>query len=208
MNKISYFFFLLLCVFSISCKAQTVVSIYDGPISTPPNSYLKDTYNDMNPFVGTWKQTFSKGNSLTIELKKITKAKRPSGNSYSDLIVGEYKYEVNFENIVNNLPLVLNSSNGYTNHSIYGRVIGNSSIAGAPNCSECATNARYISVRLKDPSRPGIIGNMIMVHFVQNGVSKIRLRILNTTDENYASGNSTTSQVLTIPEGIYTLIKQ
>ena len=192
----------------VSCEAQTVVAIYDGPMSIPTNSYLKDTYNDFGPLAGKWKLTMGKGSSLTIELKKITKAHRPSGKSYTDLLVGEYTYEQSFQVLVDGLPLVLDSSIGYTNHSIYGGVIGDSTMPGAPDCPECPSNARYISVRLTDPSKPGIYGEMIMVRFVQNGTAKLRIRVLDKYDANYASGASTTPQNLTLPEGIYTLTKQ
>ncbi len=50
---------------------------------------------------------------------------------------------------------------------------------------------------------------MVFAHFVENGTEKLRMRILNThndyvlTDPDYSGPD-----VLAVPEGVYTFIKQ
>ena len=80
---------LLLCLIAyLSIKAQ----IY--PLRTysqiPDNSYLKDTNNEFDSYVGTWKGVWD-GKIIYLKLDKITYKYFASINEYRDLLVGRFK---------------------------------------------------------------------------------------------------------------------
>ena len=63
------FLIIILFTLTISCKAQTY------PLRTftqiPQNAYLKDTNNELQYYVGTWKGSWN-NKTIYITLKKIT----------------------------------------------------------------------------------------------------------------------------------------
>ncbi|KMQ69562.1 hypothetical protein ACM39_00400 [Chryseobacterium sp. FH2] len=66
--KKNTFLYLIIILFSISCKAQQYP--LDTDYKTIPNySYLKDTNNSLLPYVGNWKATYS-GNEIILKIEK------------------------------------------------------------------------------------------------------------------------------------------
>ena len=194
--------YFILIILSFSCKAQNIVSIYNTPLSAPQAPYYKDIDSDFNPLEGEWK--WENGNSsLTIQMQKMTMISQ--GNGYSDIMIGEYKYIENGTELVNYLPLVPNTSNLQT-HNLWGGIITTLN-KGFPPCAECAPNTRFIIVSVTETDKPGLYGKMVMAHFTENNVEKIRMRIWNTYNEN-VSVDYTGPNDITIPEGVYTLVKQ
>ena len=104
MKKIN---FIVLMLFVISCKAQIPIkSIYDD--TDINGAYYKDTNNDFDKFVGTWKYT-NGITSLTITLQKKAqyhKFHSNGDNYYLDVMVGEYKYIENGVEKINTLPFL------------------------------------------------------------------------------------------------------
>lgn len=199
---------------TLSCKAQNVVSIYDGPWDLPPRPrYFKDVYNDHNKFVGTWK--WQNGtNSWTIEFKKVVKFESKIKNEttglytseYNDYLVGEYKYVSNGLERINSYPLLL-GKDPYS-YNIYAHTITTTN-RGFPPCSECAPNTRFIIGKIKDPTRPGLLGKIRMAIFTENGIEKIRLRITYPdSDPSVIGPNYSGPKTISINSGVYTLIKQ
>jgi hypothetical protein len=82
-------FFILL-----SCKAQTVIKSIEGDGSCPlydTNCYEKDVNNEFGKYVGTW--TYTNGDTeLIFKLKKEEHYQISTNSSYTDMLVGEYKY--------------------------------------------------------------------------------------------------------------------
>lgn len=201
-KKMKQIFLILLFTVTLNCKSQTIVALYNGTDDIVNNPYYKDVDNDFNPFIGEWK--WENGtDSWTIQLQKMTMV--PRGNSFYDEIFGEYKYIENGQVLVNTLPLVANTSD-LTTHNIWGGVITTLN-RGFPPCSECQPDTRFIILYLKDSTRPGLHGEIIMAHFTEGGIEKIRMRVLNTFNEN-ATADYTGPNELTIPEGVYTFVKQ
>lgn len=66
-NYLKYFLLLIM----ISCKAQSpIINLTDYNETIPTGSYLKDTFFDLDPFVGTY--VFEEGNIyFKVILKKI-----------------------------------------------------------------------------------------------------------------------------------------
>jgi len=187
----------------ISCKAQNIVPLFDGPISVPAGSYYKDVDNDLNTFEGEWR--WENGNSSwTIQFQKFVMVPS-SGESLWDNLVGEYQYIENGVELINELPFTPNTDN-LIGHNLWGGVI---SLVpnGAPPCDECTANSRYVELTIQDPTRPGRSGDIIFVHFIENGIEKIRLELYNSSYMGNYDHPGVPNE-LTIPEGTYTFIKQ
>ncbi len=82
--------FLIIALFIsiIFCKAQTY------PLRTftevPENAYLKDTNNELQYYVGTWKGTWN-NKTIYITFKKITNQYNPNLKYYKDFLIGKFK---------------------------------------------------------------------------------------------------------------------
>jgi len=198
----------------LSCKAQNIVPIYNvNGVELPEDeAYLKDVDNDYNPYVGTWKWE-SGNNSLTIIFNKVEQYTSSVGD-YSDLLVGEYQYIENSVELVNTFPLIepigipniVNQEDAMRNNNIVSYSITTNDI-GFPPCPECAPNTRFIILSIKEPTKPGLWGGIVMARFVESGVEKIRAKITMRFNEN-ASINYSGPEIITIPVGVYTFIKQ
>ena len=81
----------ILFTFTISCQAQTYPLRTYG-IEYPPNSYIKDTNNELVEYEGTWKGTWN-NKTVYIYLKKIKKHFTHLANNpyYKDILIGKFK---------------------------------------------------------------------------------------------------------------------
>ena len=210
-EKMKNIFKILSVLFLISCKAQTITPLY--PVDSSPtneiivNQYYKDVDNDYNPYVGTWKWE-SGNNSLTIIFNKVVYNNNGHGD-FSDLLVGEYQYIENGVELVNTFPLIepigipniVNQEDPWENNIVSIRIADTHK--GIPPCPECAPNTRFIILEISDPTKPNLMGDIVMARFVESSVEKIRARIYKTHNLSNSNGE------LSIPENsIYTLIKQ
>lgn len=197
-----YILIFVIILLSLSCKAQNIVPLFDGPIDVPTGSYFKDVDNDFQPFIGEWK--WEDGNSAwTIQFLKIEMV--PEFQTYTDVLIGEYQYIENGVELINELPFTPNTEDS-TTHNIWGGVI---SLVpnGAPPCDECPSDSRYIELRIKDSTRQGRFGDIIFVRFTENGIEKMRLELYNSSYMGNYDHPGVPNE-LTIPEGTYTFIKQ
>ncbi|PWK20850.1 DUF6705 family protein [Xanthomarina spongicola] len=208
---VTYFIFSLV----LSCKAQSITPLY--PVTsnqtneTITNRYYKDVDNDYNPYVGIWKWE-SGNNSLTIIFNKFEHYPSGSGD-YFDFLLGEYKYTENSVELVNTFPLIepigvpnIVNQEDPLNNNISSIVITTID-RGFPPCPECAPNTRFIILSISDPTKPGLWGEIKMARFVEGGVEKIRAKINMKFNEN-ASIDYSGPDNITIPDGVYTFIKQ
>ena len=107
--------FLILVIATLSCKAQSpIISMVDyennDDIELTENCYLKDVENKFQPYIGTW--YWSQGNSnFTIVFEKIEMAYSIHSQTYSDYLVGKYKYVQDGVEIVNTLNVIVDASN-------------------------------------------------------------------------------------------------
>jgi len=86
-------FLLSFIITIISCKAQQTYLLNESAVDMPENSYFKDTNNELDSYVGTWKANFN-GKFITLNItKEIKKSFTLLGKNYftDQLIV---KYEV------------------------------------------------------------------------------------------------------------------
>ena len=95
-------FLTLIAIITISCKAQTV-PLYASYREYTQGTYIKDTFNEMNKFEGTWQYT-NGTDSLTIVMQKKTHIY--NGEYYEDLLIGEYRFVSNGTEVVNTLSLL------------------------------------------------------------------------------------------------------
>ena len=145
----------------ISCKAQNpIINLIDYNGTMPSGSYLKDTYNDLDPFVGTY--VFEEGNVyFKVILKKIEVSYNQS--YYEDMIVGEMQYRVNGVDLLNSLSKInIVYPNQEALHSIHGNYILLNHFK--PQCNDCASNEKRLKLIITDGRSSGdVIIQRIMV---------------------------------------------
>jgi hypothetical protein len=141
----------ILTIFSIfflfSCKAQTtIVPLNNAYVGIPPNAYFKDTNNDYDKLIGTWKFTIGT-KSFTIILDKSIH--EPFPGYYEDVIYGEYKYvDASGSSLVNTLPFMNINPSG---HNICGGTFLRQ--MEFPKCLDCTPTEFRVKVILRDPER-------------------------------------------------------
>ncbi|MGB1307680.1 MAG: DUF6705 family protein [Oceanihabitans sp.] len=158
--------FILLFAFTfLACKAQNpIISLYDGTLSPRlENSYYKDTDNDFNRFIGTWKFTNGLEEFSMIlnkkELNVFTNYKNIT--YYSDYLYGEYQYiDEDGNELVNSLSNITNTSIGVSEHLIFGN--GFIPIRVIPRCDDCEAGERRVELSLTDPERDYISIDIIL----------------------------------------------
>jgi hypothetical protein len=86
MKNIALIFMLIA---TISCHAQQIY-----PLRTftdiPENAYLKDTNNELQDYVGTWKGTWN-NKTIFVTLKKVTNKYDDVFKYYRDYLIGKFK---------------------------------------------------------------------------------------------------------------------
>ncbi len=195
--------YVAIIICTVSCNAQQIVPIFNEPFKRPIPYYSKDIDGDYNDYEGTW--LWQDGND-SWEITFDKKVWVPDGNSFEDLLIGEYKYIKNGTVLVNSLPIDQNI-NKYEDHNIYGGAISTLRRTGPP-CPECSTDARFIHASLTDPTRSGIYGQIIFSRFIENGIEKMRMRAFTTYNEPAGDPDYTGPLYLTVPDGVYTFVKQ
>jgi len=170
------------------------------------NYYLKDTYNDLDKYVGTWTYNNPQTNtSLTIKLKKVIKFYNNEDSVYEDYLAGEYRYVENNNEKANTL-VNLGQTDPYHNN-----IMGNLMISDRtqfPVCPECPEDVIRIKLSFDDPERKHISGGMHMWRKTEaDGTEKIMIDL-------YYDGlglryweHPTTPNTLRVPYGKYTLTK-
>lgn len=156
---------LMICVLgAFSCKAQSpVIPLFDGSdyLGTE-NAYYKDTENDFDRFVGTWK--FTEGDQeFEIVLRKKQQHMFSYANKtfYEDMMYGEYKYvDENGNTLVNSLSNIDNPTIDVSQHLIFGNTILH--YKSLPPCEDCQPDERRVSLRLKDEQRSYLMTNIVL----------------------------------------------
>src|SRR5690606_29543669 len=92
-NQMKTYLISIVILLSINLSSQTVVPLNTPYRDIPNNGYLRDTFNQLNPFVGIW--VYQQGNiKVTIKLEKlIYYLDIGYPKYYKDIIKGRYKVE-------------------------------------------------------------------------------------------------------------------
>ncbi len=139
---------------TVNCKAQSpVYTLGQSPISKPQNSYLKDTNNVLNKFVGIWKYSENE-KQFTVIIQKAEMVKLI--NYYTDQLQGNYTYILNGNYIVNTIT---------TNFS--GK---QSRLKGA---TLWEGDANKVTLFFYDPERPKMSCRVTLTYSNTNGVEKL-----------------------------------
>lgn len=198
----------------LSCKAQQpIIPLYNGiEYGDTANAYYKDTFNDFNKFVGTWK--YVNGN----EVLKVSFRENNMGlynepgdiPFYEDDIYGDYQYiNSSGSQLINSLSQIDNSTLDVVDHLIYGNFFVGPNYL--PVCDNCQNRDRRVLLNFKDPGREYLNYRIIIRHvmspFLDNNGNQIETIELQLTDRMsiIPLGASSESR---IPYGKYTLIKQ
>ncbi|QQV03229.1 MULTISPECIES: DUF6705 family protein [Chryseobacterium] len=177
---------ILLLTMIVKCKAQSpVYTLGQSPINKPQNSYLKDTNNILNKFVGTWAYS-QNGKVFTIILQKSEMVKLI--NYYVDELNGSYKFIDNGVIIVdtNNYPLL------------------NSKLTGAQLWEG---NPNKVSIYFNDPERPKMSCKVILTYSNTNGVEKLHWDLKLTGYKSSRDPNMNPATDFRVPTNVE-LIKQ
>jgi hypothetical protein len=95
---------LVIILIGFSCKAQSpVINLAERDGSRISNAYYKDIDNLLNPFEGTWVYT---DGSTSFKIVFLKKEMTYRGNYYEDILIGEYQYIRNGEELFNSLSEV------------------------------------------------------------------------------------------------------
>jgi len=201
-----YLLFILFLIPLWSCKAQTIVPYDSDEEVLVPNSgdYYKDTNNEFNKYEGEWKWENALSNSeITFILKKEIEVDADDDNFTYDLLVGEYRYMENGQEIVNTLSAIDNPNITGELHNIAGMII--TTKYARPICNECAEDERRIRLNISHNEYNYIEAELLLRHFIENGVEKIKVIISDgasiTTDPNAPYD-------IDIPLGEYIMVKQ
>lgn len=200
--------YLILVFVCLGCKTPTIVPLYNTDIDQS-GVYYKDTYNDFDKFVGTWKYT-NGSTSLTIVLqKKIQHTVYKNNGAYYDMdfIIGGYKYIENGVEKINTLSqLTENFDYVYSYH------IAGSYIAGPQSylCLDCNPNDRVLFLLFTDPNRhiQGYEPQMLFKRVDSGGIQKLELNFRTISGGWEEEGVDPGFTQYTIPFGEYILIKQ
>lgn len=134
----------------ISCKSQSpVYTLGQSPSNVPNNSYIKDTNNILNNFVGNWKYE-SNGKTFIVNLQKIM---YDLDDYYKDMLKGKYVYTDGIT--------VINTNN-YS--------INNSQITGA---TLWENNPNKVTLKFYDPERPKMSSKVVLTYSNINGIEKL-----------------------------------
>lgn len=87
----------------IFCKAQQEYPINTMPFNLPSNSYIKDTNNELNVYVGTWYSVYE-GKQITLYANKVEKKKFDYNNKFyfKDALIIKYIIKDSFGNVLQN----------------------------------------------------------------------------------------------------------
>lgn len=189
----------------LSCKAQSpIIDIADKQTELVDGAYLKDVYNELDKFVGTW--VYTNGNtSLTITFEKKNQVQ---SRYFRDLLIGEYQYIENGVEKINTLSILDNQANLESPYEH--NLVGGSTLLKYqfPGCPECDPSEKRIKVRFNDPS-PN------MAHL--NGIMYMGLRYINDIPEKMQINFGKKGAIIiedgaplepNIPFGTYLMIKQ
>lgn len=156
--KTIFCFFIIALTFS--CKAQSPIYGYNTiPNVIPDNSYIKDTNNILNKFVGKW--SFVQNNkTFTITLHKVQMVKVTS--YYVDDLQGTFKY-------YGSDGLVMADSEHLTGElsELYGKRI-------------FLNDFNKITINFTDPDRPKVHGTVYLTYSNVGGVEKLDWKLYQT----------------------------
>ncbi len=164
----------LAILFFNKITAQTY-PLYKTPESVyfTDGAYFKDMENHLNRYEGTWRLDLNSNSFIEIKFKKIIEYNLLSSNRKYDFLIGDCQYVLNNSIIINTLS---NIDNTYSTHYFMANGIFDT-IRGAQNfeCPFCLVNEKYIGGYIDDIERPNLPSRLIMRHFTENGVEKIKI---------------------------------
>ena len=169
------FIILTLTLSILSCKAQ-IAPLYKADPDLPEGTYYKDINNDLDKFEGTW--LWQDGNnSFTLVLEKKVQVHDDTANIYEDMIIGEYVYIVNNEELINSLNRLNDNSITGFSHYISGVRLMHKNHPPY-KCTNCTNEERRISISIHDPETPYIPMQIILRHVIDNGVEKLEAHVM------------------------------
>lgn len=188
----------IILLFSVLiCKAQSPILPLMDPSSTQ-GAYYKDLNNELAKFVGTWKYQ-NANETLTIVLEKKTMFFNVDDNFYEDILVGEYRYNVNGIDKVNTLS---NLNNNHINQYLY-NIGGSILIDKYP----VIPGSRRIEMYFRDPERDYLNKSIRIKHIDSPGNLPDKIEIKWTGDA-IVLPNENSPINLRVPEQDYILTKQ
>ena len=174
--KYNFITFILLLVFSSNTYSQTY-PLYNTPenLYFVDNAYYKDMNDDLNKYEGTWRINLNINSFFEIRFTKVFYNDLSMRRKY-DTLIGEVKF---VENNTLRYDTTSNVTNIYANHAImawgiFDTVFGMYQF----ECPLCLSNEKYIQGYFEDPIRNLLPGDISMKHFTENGVEKIKIKLL------------------------------
>jgi hypothetical protein len=190
---------------SITCNAQLqVIDILDDNGDEITGAYYKDTQNLLNPFEGTY--LYTNGNtSLKIQLRKKIMSSM-NNFYYEDLIVGDYQFIKEGEEIANCLNAIYETNITIPNGCSF-PISGNLIITqGDPDCQHCIAGEKALYVGFSDDITDNWASVSIRLITV-SGQPAIEMHVFWEGPKIWHEGTPRPLNAI-FPGGYYTLIKQ
>ena len=175
MNKIK--FTLIVIILNYNNFYSQTYPLYNTPenLYFIDNAYYKDMNEDLNKYEGIWRINLNVNSFFEIHFTKVFYNDLSMKRKY-DTLIGEVKFVENNSLLYDTTS---NVSNIYANHAImawgiFDTVFGMYQL----ECPLCLSNEKYIQGYFKDPLRNLLPGKISMKHFTENGVEKIKIKLL------------------------------
>lgn len=197
-------FLLSLFLLSTLYKSQSVViDINDSELGQPNGYYMKDMYNVLNQFQGTY--IYTNGNSF-FKIVLVKKVKQYNNSYYEDLIIGEYQY---IKNGIEKINTLSNLGTVYNNQFAKHAIAGNSTIYNNTRlwkCPQCNPNEKRLSSIIRDRIS-GRSANFFMRRTNVNGQEVMQVKVNNVSAAIWEEGTPE-PPAFALPTGEFTMIKQ
>jgi hypothetical protein len=189
--KTIYKILVILVLQSTCIQAQTIVDLSNRNGEHNSNTYYKDTTNRLNPFNGTW--VYDDGVTY-IKLVLIKKIQAPVGDYFEDILIGEFQYKVDGNEIINKLSNINGILPNIRLHGIDGNYFWNNHTP----FDDYTTDNFRLNVSINENGCISDIDIRTLIHNGQQAVQIFKRKPLDL-------GQNCTP---IIPGGFYYLIKQ
>lgn len=187
----------ILLLLSTLSKAQTpIINNLEWNGIIVPNSYLKDTGNNMNQYAGTYIYQ-NNGVYFKIILKKVIMV--PDLSYYSDMIVGEFEY-LDYNDAVSTLSFIDTIYDQEYRHRIAGTrlIYPDQEI----ECEDCLVNELRMNLKFNDTR---LSGDIVIRRKNESGIEVLKV-FRRARHQPHLVGTEKIKGI--VPDGEYTLIKQ
>ena len=202
MKKITTLLTLFVVLINLNCESQIIVNLDSNNGSSLSGHYYKDTFELLDPYVGTWVYV-SGATTFRIKIVKKINYYSSSLNCNYDILFGEYEYIESGVPIINTLSLINDININPSEHNLRGRTVLD--YYDTPICSLCNINIPRVRMFFTDPERKYL--NTFSYIGIKDGEPNKMVFFFKTTGSYMVPFDDSPGN-LRVPEGKYILTKE